>query len=173
MRGPWENTEVPHTDRSATRNDRAPSFDLKQFSAARASQAGRRPLRSDYAPQHRLPPYRLDVHRVLLLEFDPIPTSIQDHAHTVLIEHAVELEARKGSPEKPPRNALFEVPVVQATKAEVVRILVQGFVLLLTPPATTRHGMGLRGGALIPLRVTHTLLSGFQSLFALSPCVGS
>jgi hypothetical protein len=54
---------------------------------------------------------------VLLFEFDPIPTSIQDHAYTVLIEDAIELEAREGSPEKPLRNALFELPIVQAAQA--------------------------------------------------------
>jgi hypothetical protein len=117
MRGPWENTEVPHSDRSAARNNRAPRFDLKQFSAGRASQAGRWRLHSDHAPQHLLPPYRLNVHRVLLFEFDPIPTSIQDHAHTVLIEDAVNLETCERSPQEPLRDALFELPIVQAAQA--------------------------------------------------------
>jgi len=116
-----------------------------------------RSLLSDYARRHLLSSDRLDVHPVLVLEFDPIPAAIQDHAHPVLIKDAVNLEGREGILQKPVRDAAFEILVLATMGTEVPRVRDGRPVVLLAAPTASRDRVGGNRPPVIIRRVTHAL----------------
>jgi hypothetical protein len=108
--------------------------------------------------------------RVFVLH--PIVPAFEKHSgRPVIADGGVNLEPGARIPQEPRRNALFEVLVVQAAQAEVLTVLVRGFVVLLTPPATSRDHIRPRGCVLIPLRVTHTLLLSLNKSISRQPGV--
>jgi hypothetical protein len=95
---------------------------------------------------------------VLLLEFDPIPAAIQDHAHSVLIKDAVNFEAREGILQKPVRHAPFEI-LVMATMGTEVRWVRDGRpVGLPAAPTASRYRVGGDTPPVMARAVAHALL---------------
>ena len=117
-----------------------------------------RSLLSDYARRHLLSSDRLDVHRVLLLEFDPVPAAIQDHAHPVHIKDAVNLEGREGILQKPVRHSAVEILVLATMGTEVPRVRDGRPVVLLAAPTASRDRVGGDRPAVIFRGIAHALI---------------